>query len=139
MKIRVSGGIGLLAEDITELLSPDAFGPIAEWPVSKCHPAPFVRGSNWATKGDQSKMEINPAAPWAPRDGVELARFVGRSEYAEVAAVVVTYNSALDVSPLIDDLRTAACDRSIRLIVVDNQSSDDTAKIVRAHDDIMTH
>ena len=51
--------------------------------------------------------------------------------------MVVTYNSASDISQLIDDLRLAARDRPIRLIVVDNQSSDDTVNVVRAHDDII--
>jgi GT2 family glycosyltransferase len=51
--------------------------------------------------------------------------------------VVVTYNSASDISPLIDDLRLAGRNRPIRLIVVDNQSSDDTVNIVRPHDDIV--
>jgi GT2 family glycosyltransferase len=64
-------------------------------------------------------------------------RFVSRDDHAEVATLVVTYNSARDVPRLIDDLRLAACDHPIRLIVVDNQSSDDTVKVVRAHDDIM--
>lgn len=64
-------------------------------------------------------------------------RFVSGDAHVDVAAVVVTYNSGSDISTLIDDLRVAARDRPIRLIVVDNQSSDDTADIVRAHDDIM--
>jgi exopolysaccharide biosynthesis WecB/TagA/CpsF family protein len=72
-----------------------------------------------------------------PRDGVERGSFVSRGEHAEVAALVVTYNSASDISRLIDDLRLAAHDRPTRLIVVDNQSSDDTANVVRAHDDII--
>jgi GT2 family glycosyltransferase len=71
------------------------------------------------------------------REGVDPGRFVSRGEHADVAAVVVTYNSASDVSRLIEDLRFAAHDRPIRLIVVDNQSSDDTVNVVRAHDDII--
>jgi GT2 family glycosyltransferase len=74
--------------------------------------------------------------PW-PRDGAERGRFVSRGAHADVAAVVVTYNSASDVSQLIDDLRLAARDRPVRLIVVDNQSSDETVNVVRAHDDII--
>src|SRR5271165_6154516 len=65
------------------------------------------------------------------------ARFAGRDAHADVAAVVVTYNSGSDISTLIGDLRLAARDRPIRLIVVDNQSSDDTVDIVRAHDDVI--
>jgi exopolysaccharide biosynthesis WecB/TagA/CpsF family protein len=80
---------------------------------------------------------VEAAAASVPRDGVERGRFVSRGEHADVAAVVVTYNSASDVSQLIDDLRLAARDRPIRLIVVDNQSSDGTVSVVRAHDDII--
>lgn len=65
------------------------------------------------------------------------ATFASPDGRADVAAVVVTYNSASDIGALIGDLRLAARDRPIRLIVVDNQSSDDTADIVRAHDDVI--
>jgi GT2 family glycosyltransferase len=63
-------------------------------------------------------------------------RFVGAGAHADVAAVVVTHNSASDISLLIDDLRVVAFDRPLRVIVVDNQSSDGTADIVRAHTDV---
>jgi exopolysaccharide biosynthesis WecB/TagA/CpsF family protein len=80
---------------------------------------------------------VEAAATSGPQDGVDRGTFVSRGQHADVAAVVVTYNNASDVSQLIDDLRLAARDCSIRLIVVDNQSSDDTVNIVRAHDDIV--
>jgi GT2 family glycosyltransferase len=63
-------------------------------------------------------------------------RFVGAGTHADAAVVVVTYNSASDISQLIDDLRVAAQDRTLRVIVVDNQSSDGTTEIVRAHADV---
>jgi GT2 family glycosyltransferase len=63
-------------------------------------------------------------------------RFVGAGAHADVAVVVVTYNSASDIAPLIDDLRVAAIDRPLRVVVVDNQSSDGTADIVRARTDV---
>jgi GT2 family glycosyltransferase len=56
--------------------------------------------------------------------------------HADVAAVIVTHNSASDISPLIDDLRVAAVDLRLRVVVVDNQSSDGTADIVRTHMDV---
>src|ERR1700739_1952839 len=62
--------------------------------------------------------------------------FLGADAYADVAVVVVTYNSASDIALLIDDLRLAALDRPLRVIVIDNRSSDGTADIVRAHPDI---
>ncbi|SEL11967.1 glycosyltransferase family 2 protein [Rhodococcus maanshanensis] len=68
------------------------------------------------------------------RDG--RGRFIAADRPADVAVVLVTYNSARDVLPLIDDLRIAARDRPVRVIVVDNRSSDDTVELVRAHRDI---
>jgi GT2 family glycosyltransferase len=65
------------------------------------------------------------------RDG-----FATTGAHADVAVIVVTYNSASDIAPLIDDLRAAARDRPVRLIVVDNQSSDGTANVVRVHSDV---
>jgi GT2 family glycosyltransferase len=67
---------------------------------------------------------------------VRPGRFVSVNLAADVAVIVVTYNSASDVPPLINDLRIAARDRRIRLIVVDNGSSDGTLDILRAHEDI---
>lgn len=69
--------------------------------------------------------------------GDDPGRFVTGDTHVDVAVVVVTYNSEADISVLIDDLRLAARDRPIRLIVVDNQSRDDTVSIVGAHDDIV--
>ena len=65
------------------------------------------------------------------------AEFVPRGAHADVAAVVVTYNSAADIGGLIDDLRAAAATKTIRLIIVDNQSTDDTAQIAGRHDDVV--
>ena len=73
----------------------------------------------------------------SPQDEVERGRFVSADTHADVAVVVVTYNSASDIPLLIDDLRVAAHYRPIRLIVVDNQSSDGTVELIRAHNDIM--
>jgi GT2 family glycosyltransferase len=57
--------------------------------------------------------------------------------HAEASVVVVTYNSARDIARLIDGLRVAARDRPIRLIVVDNDSSDDTVGLVRSEEDVV--
>jgi GT2 family glycosyltransferase len=78
-----------------------------------------------------------PSPAWTPGGGAERGRFVSAAEHADVGVVVVTHNSARDVPLLIDGLRVAAHDRRIRLIVVDNQSSDDTVSLVRAQEDII--
>lgn len=73
----------------------------------------------------------------SPNDVAERGSFVSAEENADVAVVVVTYNSAADIDPLIDDLRIAAASCRIRVIVVDNQSSDNSAELIRAHPDVM--
>lgn len=62
--------------------------------------------------------------------------FAAVDEHADIAVVVVTYNSSSDVLRLIEDLRLVALDRPIRVVVVDNSPSDDTASAVRAHADV---
>jgi GT2 family glycosyltransferase len=72
-----------------------------------------------------------------PSVHLDEARFAGSGQHAVVAVVIVTYNSASDVPQLIDDLRCAARDVPMRVIIVDNQSSDDTVGVAGAHDDII--
>ena len=50
---------------------------------------------------------------------------------------MVTYNSANYLPALIDSLRAATKHQSIRLIAVDNQSSDSTLGVLALHDDIV--
>ncbi|MFD5807616.1 WecB/TagA/CpsF family glycosyltransferase [Rhodococcus aetherivorans] len=76
------------------------------------------------------------AAMAHPDRSVGRGAFVGHRRRATVAVVVVTYNSVSDLPGLIDDLRIAARDQSIRVVVVDNQSSDGTTDVVRSHTDI---
>ena len=71
------------------------------------------------------------------RDGSAVrGSFVARGRKAAVAAVVVTHNSAADIPRLIDDLHLAAREQSIRVVVVDNRSSDATPELVRRHSDV---
>src|SRR5689334_22943512 len=62
---------------------------------------------------------------------------VGPGEPADIAVVVVTYNSGDDVDGLIASVRAQAGGHRIRLIVADNSSSDDTCARVRAHHDVV--
>ncbi len=73
---------------------------------------------------------------WDPPDGGG-GHFVAVGRHAAVAVITVTYNSAAHVGPLVEDLRSAARDRPIRLVVVDNASTDHTVRVVAAHDDIV--
>ncbi len=63
--------------------------------------------------------------------------FVPADARADVAVVVVTYNSAADIPKLVDDLRVAALDRPVRLVVIDNQSTDGTVDVIGEQRDIV--
>jgi GT2 family glycosyltransferase len=58
--------------------------------------------------------------------------FVGPGGHAEAAVVVVTYNSAADVGALLASLRVEAESVRLRVVVVDNGSTDDTVAILAA-------
>ncbi|WP_260980487.1 glycosyltransferase [Microbacterium paludicola] len=65
------------------------------------------------------------------------ARFVSPDAPADVAVIVVTYNSEADIAGLIDSVRPDAAQLRLRFIVADNDSTDDTVGIVAAHDDVI--
>lgn len=56
---------------------------------------------------------------------------------AECTAIIVTYNSAADIGGLLDALPAAAAGRRLRIVVVDNASSDNTADVVARYPDVM--
>ena len=51
----------------------------------------------------------------------------------DCAVIIVTYNSARDIAGLLDSLPAAAAGLTLRVIVVDNGSADDTVERVRDH------
>jgi GT2 family glycosyltransferase len=57
-------------------------------------------------------------------------------ERADCAVVIVTYNNADDITALLDSLPAATADLSIRVIVVDNGSTDNTPGLVRSHPNV---
>jgi N-acetylglucosaminyl-diphospho-decaprenol L-rhamnosyltransferase len=65
-----------------------------------------------------------PAA--RPRD------FAADGEVADCTAIVVTYNSAADLGGLLDSLPAAASGRRVRVVVVDNDSTDAVADVAAA-------
>jgi GT2 family glycosyltransferase len=56
-----------------------------------------------------------------------------KRHYVDCAVIIVTYNSAHDIVPLLDSLPAAAGGLTLRIIVVDNGSADDTVERVRDH------
>jgi len=61
----------------------------------------------------------------------------GRQHHFDCAVIVVTYNSARYIDGLLDSLPAAAVDLTLRVIVVDNGSADDTVQRARDHPDVM--
>ena len=70
-------------------------------------------------------------------EGAAAPLFVAPDASADVAVVIVTRNSARHISDLIADLRVAAHDLSLRVVIVDNESVDDTVDLVRRHADVI--
>ncbi|GAB2567647.1 glycosyltransferase [Nocardia heshunensis] len=56
---------------------------------------------------------------------------------ATVAIIIVTYNSATDIPLLLNDLRSEARDIELRVVVVDNESADGTAEVVRGYPEVV--
>lgn len=66
------------------------------------------------------------------------ARFSGPAEPADVAVLVVTYQSEQDIERLIASLRVEAASHRLRVIVADNSSTDGTLRLLTAHPDVST-
>ncbi len=75
-------------------------------------------------------MTDSSAALSKPRDRREPSR-------VDCGIIIVTYNSAGDLSQLLASLPAATEGLQIRTVVVDNASSDDTWAEILAHDDVL--
>jgi GT2 family glycosyltransferase len=79
-----------------------------------------------------------PAKPMTGADGRAPAavrrppRASGRPGQVDCAVIIVTYNSAADIVGLLESLPAAAAGLTLRTVVVDNGSTDATARLVRA-------
>jgi GT2 family glycosyltransferase len=63
--------------------------------------------------------------------------YTGQPGNVDCAIVIVTYNSARDISGLLDSLPAAAAGLRLRVVVVDNGSADGTADLIRARSDVL--
>ncbi len=68
--------------------------------------------------------------------GEERAGAERPGEPVDCAVIVVSYNSARHIMDLLDSLPAAAAGLRLRCLVVDNDSTDDTADLVRARTDV---
>lgn len=67
----------------------------------------------------------------------QAGSFVTGDAPVDVAVVVVTYNSADEIDPLIQSLRREAVGMSIRVVVADNSSADNTVAQLSRHGDVI--
>jgi len=64
------------------------------------------------------------------------AGFTSATERTDCAVVIVTYNSVHCIAGLLESLPAAARGLTVRVVVVDNGSSDDTVRVVRNSPDV---
>ncbi|MET9018387.1 WecB/TagA/CpsF family glycosyltransferase [Actinopolymorpha sp. NPDC004070] len=74
--------------------------------------------------------------PVLPRT-VPTGEFAPAHSHVDVAVIAVTHNSADDIEPLISSVRRQLDDQSMRMIVVDNASTDDTLDRLSRHPDVI--
>jgi GT2 family glycosyltransferase len=80
---------------------------------------------------------LNDGSESIERPFLTSREFRGPDEHANVCALVITYNSAKYIGTLVESLRRQLADQSIRLIVVDNDSADDTLALLKRHEDVI--
>ncbi|SEQ51159.1 glycosyltransferase family 2 protein [Arthrobacter sp. OV608] len=64
-------------------------------------------------------------------------RFAGIDEFADVAVLVVTFNSERDIDRLLTSLRQEAQDQSMKVIVADNSPTPWTLDSISQHEDVL--
>ncbi len=81
--------------------------------------------------------EVCPAVAGDNEAVEKPGRFVGPGVAADVAVLIVTYQSGADVSRLLASLRAEGAGLRLRVVVADNASSDGTPDLVRTQDDVV--
>lgn len=85
---------------------------------------------------------VPPLLPPAPAVSAPAPRtpglFTGPEGFADVAVVVVTYNSSGHIDGLLESLRAETSDLTVRVLLADNSSIDGTLDVVlRSHPDVI--
>ena len=68
-----------------------------------------------------------------PHRGQPAVTKTDQPDYVDCVIIIVAYNSARDITALLDSVPAAATGLTWRIIVVDNGSADDTVERARAH------
>src|SRR5690606_13007181 len=108
-------------------VAPHARTPAPGPPLPDRGPARVHRGATLCG------LRCHPVRERMMTDTPARDRFTPADAFADVAVIVVTYNSAEDIDGLIDSLVAQTTDLRLRVIVADNDSADGTADVVAAH------
>ena len=87
--------------------------------------SPRIRGP---VETEQFAIEIGLQHP-----GEAAVTETDQPDYVDCVVIIVTYNSTRDIAALLDSVLAAATGLTLRVIVVDNGSADDTVERVRDH------
>ncbi|MFJ4169519.1 WecB/TagA/CpsF family glycosyltransferase [Paenarthrobacter sp. NPDC089714] len=63
--------------------------------------------------------------------------FASAEDQADIAVVVVTYNNADDIGPLIESLRAETATQTLKVVVADNSPNGDTMAALADHPDVI--
>jgi exopolysaccharide biosynthesis WecB/TagA/CpsF family protein len=100
-------------------------------------PAAYFQVRRWSA-GRARPLQPEALAPLVLHNPQTTSRgFVPLNRPADVAAVIVTYNSEYDIGALLDDLRAEARDLRMHVVVVDNGSTDGTLPLLRKVDGVV--
>jgi exopolysaccharide biosynthesis WecB/TagA/CpsF family protein len=100
-------------------------------------PPAYISVHRFASVGTiEAAPLLEPRRPVAV--GSSAGRFVTDDSPVDVAAIIVTYNSAGHLAPLLKSLRAECADQRIRVVVADNGSMDGTHGLLAREPDILT-
>ncbi|MFD1243246.1 WecB/TagA/CpsF family glycosyltransferase [Arthrobacter ulcerisalmonis] len=86
------------------------------------------------TSGTGSRSSASPVPTGIPQPS--LLGFSAKDDAAQVAVLVVTYNSQDTLPKLVEDLRKEVAQQSIKVIVADNSPSSATIDSIHGQDDV---
>lgn len=90
--------------------------------------------SNSAQK--QHDRAVEARLPFA-RPAAGRGTFIAAKDVAEVTVIVVTYNNAADIVPLLECLRVETDAQTLKVVVADNGSTDGTIELAVNHADVV--
>lgn len=98
-----------------------------------------LRRNSAGTAPEHGTSVTTPRTAIVPEPGPSRSpgSFVAAAERADVAVIVVTYDNAADVGPLVSSLRNETADQSLKMVVADNSPDGETLRQLRHYPDVV--